>query len=348
MHQIEQHNGTCVFGMGGAWGVLDFIRPLLADVVPSSHAFHRLECARCGGEHQLCMAKLGQRGILSSARFHNGSSNFLAGSAMRPDGPQGLLRRWLAHRPWPFGASLGLERRAVVLVSRPSPPRKFVPGLEDDLADALRNATGRPVYVYRGNESVAQTVSIFGNARAVVGYHGAGFANTMLSAHGACVVEASTNADTAGRALWRTNAFMCLPWNPALRWAVYRVPLPAMLDANQRSYPNHTACTPPGADQYIKALPWVALRRAEVLGMAAATQGCLPALERDEPWPMLARANDSQRVAIGREVYLDRVDLHTLRHAAALHAANPRPTDPDAQIDEQLHWGSELGHGDSR
>ena len=66
----------------------------------------------------------------------------------------------------------------------------------------------------------------------MVGYHGAGFANTMLSTHGACVLEISTNTDTAGEKLWRTNAFMCLPWNPSLRWAVYRVPLPQMLDAN--------------------------------------------------------------------------------------------------------------------
>ena len=70
----------------------------------------------------------------------------------------------------------------------------------------------------------------------MVGYHGAGFANTMLSTHGACVLEISTNTDTAGEKLWRTNAFMCLPWNPSLRWAVYRVPLPQMLDANSIRY----------------------------------------------------------------------------------------------------------------
>ena len=58
----------------------------------------------------------------------------------------------------------------------------------------------------------------------------------MLSTHGACVLEISTNTDTAGEKLWRTNAFMCLPWNPSLRWAVYRVPLPQMLDANSIRY----------------------------------------------------------------------------------------------------------------
>ena len=33
---LEEHadNGTCVFGMGGAWGVLDFVAPLLADALP--------------------------------------------------------------------------------------------------------------------------------------------------------------------------------------------------------------------------------------------------------------------------------------------------------------------------
>ena len=110
------------------------------------------------------------------------------------------------------------------------------PGVEEQLVAALRASTDREVYVYRGNETVAQTVGVFANARAVVGYHGAGFANTMLSAHGACVLEISTNTDTADENRWRTNAFMCLPWNPSLRWAVYRVPLTQMLDANSIKY----------------------------------------------------------------------------------------------------------------
>jgi len=54
---------------------------------------------------------------------------------------------------------MALERRAVVLVSRPSPPRMFVPGLEAAFLAALRNATGRDVRVYYGNETVAQTVT---------------------------------------------------------------------------------------------------------------------------------------------------------------------------------------------
>ena len=84
----------------------------------------------------------------------------------------------------------------------------------------------------------------------MVGYHGAGFANTMLSTHGACVLEISTNTDTAGEKLWRTNAFMCLPWNPSLRWAVYRVPLPQMLDANSIKYAPRPSLLPALTTRY--------------------------------------------------------------------------------------------------
>lgn len=308
-----------------------------------------------------------------------------------------------------------MTRRAVVLVSRRSGARVFVPGLEHSLRVALSAHTRRDVYVYAGNESAAQTLAIFANARAVVGYHGAGFgaashaphslrapppagaaeltcrvgsaANTMFSLHGACVVEASANADTAGKTLWRTNAFMCLPWNPLLRWAVYRVPLGQLLDANgkRRGHPasrrmrptprapppRHTPRPPgearrqvlpqmpsvwrldrcahraahhgsypngsnwQGSDQFIKALRWVSLRHAEVAAMAAAAQHCLRPLERGEPWPLLELANASQRLGEpGTQPYLDRIDLHTLRRAAAKHA----PADHAPAIDDALHW----------
>jgi len=139
--------------------------------------------------------------------------------------------------------------------------------------------------------------------------------------------------------MWRTNAFMCLPWNPALRWAIYRIPLTSMLDANRVAYPNRTNWSPPNADQFIKGLAWVPLRPVEVGALAAATQSCLGPLERGQSWPLLDKVNASQRVvpdANSGLAYLDRVDLHTLRHAAARRhdAGGRRPS-----IDEQLHWG---------
>ena len=233
-------------------------------------------------------------------------------------------------------------------------------------------------------------VALFANARAVVGYHGAGFANTMFSTHGACVVEASTHSDLAGNGLWRTNAFMCLPWNPNLRWVVYRIPLAEMLSANVRTlftlrrplslslppslplsgttctqhpepsimhlapssqhpapstqhpapstqhpapstythphplpcqnveYPNTTkAATRSYDDHYIKALPWVPLRPAEMTALAAVTQSCLGPLERGARWTMPARVNESHRQTLSSGgVYVDRIDLHSLRYLA--------------------------------
>tara|TARA_B110001452_G_scaffold123806_1_gene102679 strand:- start:60 stop:833 length:774 start_codon:yes stop_codon:yes gene_type:complete len=161
---IEEHNdnGTCVFGMGGAWGVLDFVAPLLADVLPPT-CFRRIECSRCAGEPGVCMAKLSERGLTVRRHF---ASSPLNSSNPHPTGgwdAQALLHRWLGRRAWPFPADnigmMPLERRGVVLVSRPSPPRIFVPGLEGAFVAALRNATGRDVRVYRGNETVAQTVT---------------------------------------------------------------------------------------------------------------------------------------------------------------------------------------------
>jgi hypothetical protein len=42
----------------------------------------------------------------------------------------------------------------------------------DTLATALAEASARPVHVYWGNESLADTVALFANAVAVVGVHG--------------------------------------------------------------------------------------------------------------------------------------------------------------------------------
>ena len=161
---LEEHNGTCVFGMAGNWGILEFVRPLLDDVLPPAQTWREIQCARCSGDPGICMAMLSERGIMEQRVFANSPLNF---SNKHPTGgwdAQALLDRWIGRRPWPFGADLGMERRAVVLVSRASPPRKFVPGLVGAFVSALRNATGRDVHVYLGNETVAQTVRCSGVA----------------------------------------------------------------------------------------------------------------------------------------------------------------------------------------
>ena len=134
-------------------------------VLPPTHTFRRIECSRCAGDPGVCMAKLSERGLTERRAF---ASSPLNASDPHPTGgrdAQTLLHRWLGRRAWPFpadnsiGTYMPLERRGVVLVSRPSPPRMFVPGLEAAFIAALRNATGRDVRVYYGNETVAQTVT---------------------------------------------------------------------------------------------------------------------------------------------------------------------------------------------
>ena len=86
----------------------------------------------------------------------------------------------------------------------------------------------------------------------------------------------------------------------------------------------------------------------QVSAIAAATHACLVPLERGHAWPLLDFVNASQRVqpltAKGEQVphaYIDRVDLHALRHATARHGASGGGRDGRApSIDEQLHWGS--------
>ena len=86
----------------------------------------------------------------------------------------------------------------------------------------------------------------------------------------------------------------------------------------------------------------------QVSAIAAATHACLVPLERGHAWPLLDFVNASQRVqpltANGEQLphaYIDRVDLHALRHATARHGASGGGRDGRApSIDEQLHWGS--------
>ena len=90
------------------------------------------------------------------------------------------------------------------------------------------------------------------------------------------------------------------------------------------------------------------LRPPQVGAIAAATHACLMPLERGHAWPLLDFVNSSQRVqpsaANGQLVphaYIDRVDLHALRHATARHSASSSGRDGGPpSIDEQLHWGS--------
>ena len=88
-------------------------------------------------------------------------------------------------------------------------------------------------------------------------------------------------------------------------------------------YPNASTEQQPPAkvrsydDHFIKALTWVPLRQAEVAALAAVTQACLGPLERGARWAMPSRVNASHRQTLSSGgVYVDRIDLHSLRHLA--------------------------------
>ena len=55
---VERNQGACLFGMSGAWGVLDFVQPLLADVVPPNHPWRVIGGMRFGGDAGVCMGRL--------------------------------------------------------------------------------------------------------------------------------------------------------------------------------------------------------------------------------------------------------------------------------------------------
>lgn len=59
---VERNRGACLFGMHGAWGVLDFVQPLLADVVPPNHPWRTIAGMRFGGDSGVCMGRLQPRG----------------------------------------------------------------------------------------------------------------------------------------------------------------------------------------------------------------------------------------------------------------------------------------------
>jgi hypothetical protein len=82
---------------------------------------------------------------------------------------------------------------------------------QTDFLAALHSNFGRGnILVYQGNESFAQTVSIFRHACAVVGYHGAGAINMFFTPPGTLCLEmvifdTSSNGSASNWRPWRSN-----------------------------------------------------------------------------------------------------------------------------------------------
>ena len=102
------------------------------------------------------------------------------------------------------------ERDYIIVISREGRTRMIL----DEPALVSRLEMIAPVKRYTGAESVTETMALFHNARAVVGYHGAGFGNTVFCKNGTRIVEVTTMLGDGS--LWRRNL------GNTGKWGTYR------------------------------------------------------------------------------------------------------------------------------
>ena len=125
------------------------------------------------------------------------------------------------------------EPRRVLLIERGATARRDfrdAPALRATLAAGL--GRGAVTSTYRGNESVANTVRLFADARVVVGFHGAGFINAAFCRRGAVVAELSFLLNESAAPIdlrpFRSNSVgVRAIAAPGVRWLVHALPAAA-------------------------------------------------------------------------------------------------------------------------
>jgi hypothetical protein len=109
--------------------------------------------------------------------------------------------------------------RSVLVISR-SGTRKI---LDKDLLNrrltGVAASNGFALTIYRGDESLAQTIRLFHSAAVVVGYHGAGLVNTIFSRN-TLAIEVSTylHPPQYSSKKWRTLKDAVAEWKTPLKW----------------------------------------------------------------------------------------------------------------------------------
>ena len=119
-----------------------------------------------------------------------------------------VLHKDIQHRTGPSDAPW-----IVLVTRRPPASRAFDDATTARLHAALANIRTHRVKPYFGNESQQETMALFANAAAVVGFHGAGFVNTIFPVRRCCVIEISTTRQ----------------WRPTNRGASPNAPLQTMV-----------------------------------------------------------------------------------------------------------------------
>merc|ERR1712194_785353 len=180
----------------------------------------------------------------------------------------------------------------ILLLSRKGGSRSWIPDQEEKLINKLGKATSRRVVRFTGSESTLETVRAFAGAAGVVGYHGAGFANTIFNGRHVCVVEITTykDVDCSDKTVWRSHPDLRtrgdkvppVTINPHAAWQLYLLPLLPMLQANhaedrtdcgpdvernklERLQGNFSKKDPPleYMDQVVKQLKYITLKSAD-------------------------------------------------------------------------------------
>lgn len=132
-------------------------------------------------------------------------------------------------------------------------------------------------YSYKDGETVTNTLRVFVAAVALVGYHGAGFVNSLFASRKQCLFEVSTYSDLNSTVGWRSNILLNKV-SPFLVWHIYRIPLQQVLLTNHLEWNNLTDGQRNKIDHFIKDLPWVPMVPSDVHEMTDRLKNCLTGL----------------------------------------------------------------------
>jgi hypothetical protein len=169
----------------------------------------------------------------------------------------------------------------IVLVQRANETRRFAPSSLDALVRGLSAATGKRVRIYSGGESVPQTLDLFANAIAVVGFHGAGLLNILFTPRAACLIELTyyvdLNSSWITRRICGSHIYSPASWaHPAFNCSVYALPVAQLLLGGQARCPGNQHRPSAASPAPRGAMPHHAAEGAAVEGAAAESTGPSP------------------------------------------------------------------------